>query len=164
MPDKFDYHKNLLPIAQNDVDFLIKKDTSYGASWKKSGGRSAWFMAVRKIDRLLELMAPPEPPPGFNIWNITSTDGVSYLQKCYYSENIFGMIAEKPKGEDGSVLAEIRDLRRYLLLIEAEMVERGVVEKPTASSSFESAAVLNKKRDTRCEWAPGLPSYDEDDE
>jgi hypothetical protein len=33
-----------------------------------------------------------------------------------------------PLGTDGTVLAEVRDLRRYLLLVEAEMVARGVVE------------------------------------
>jgi hypothetical protein len=51
----------------------------------------------------------------------------AYLTACYSAENIFAMIRRDPTGKDGSVLAEIRDLRRYLLLVEAEMISRGVV-------------------------------------
>jgi hypothetical protein len=38
------------------------------------------------------------------------------------------MVQSDPSGRDGSLLAEIRDLRCYLLLVEAEMVSRGVVK------------------------------------
>ena len=41
--------------------------------------------------------------------------------------DIFQRIQVNPSGDDGTVLAEIRDLRRYLLLVEAEMVARGAV-------------------------------------
>jgi len=37
------------------------------------------------------------------------------------------MIAAAPGGEDGTVLAEVRDLRRYLLMAEAEMIEQGAI-------------------------------------
>ena len=37
------------------------------------------------------------------------------------------------QGNDGTTLAEVRDLRRYLLLLEAEMVEQGVVSLITAA-------------------------------
>ena len=52
----FKYHRHLQAIANEDVEFLKKKDRSYGASWKRSG-RSAWFMLKRMMDRLDAMMA-----------------------------------------------------------------------------------------------------------
>ena len=52
---------------------------------------------------------------------------LKYLRDCYVAGNIFAGIRQDPTGADGSPLAEVRDLRRYLLLIEAEMMARGVV-------------------------------------
>jgi hypothetical protein len=46
------------------------------------------------------------------------------------AEDVFAKIEEDPSGQDGSVLAEVRDLRRYLTLVEAEMISRGCVEDP----------------------------------
>jgi hypothetical protein len=42
--------------------------------------------------------------------------------------DLFAEIEANPTGEDGSILAEVRDLRRYLLLVEAEMTARGTLE------------------------------------
>jgi hypothetical protein len=39
--------------------------------------------------------------------------------------DIFRSISNSGDGDDGTVLAEVRDLRRYLLLVEAEMMARG---------------------------------------
>jgi hypothetical protein len=154
--DKFKHHDYLQRVADGDVRFILEKDRSYGASWKASGGRSAWFMLVRKIDRLRELMKKPADPPGFNLQNVDDTieaiesgyqeDGTlsarapgtipatvsmfKHLRDCYTAENIFAMIRKAPDGADGTVLAEVRDLRRYLLLVEAEMMARGVVAPP----------------------------------
>ena len=129
-------------VATADVQHLEMKEATYQGSWKRSGGRSAWFMLRRKIDRLLEMMKRPEPPPGFTVDDMMDcvddgrpTDEVTvdksvarYLTLSYTAENIFAMIRRDPSGSDGSVLAEVRDLRRYLLLVEAEMISRGVVE------------------------------------
>lgn len=131
-------------VAAADVAHLEMKEKTYQGSWKRAGGRSAWFMLRRKIDRLLEMMRRPEPPHGFTIEDMLDcvsdnrpTDEVTidksvaeFLTVSYMAENIFAMIRKDPTGKDGSVLAEVRDLRRYLLLVEAEMVSRGAIEEP----------------------------------
>lgn len=143
----FEYHRYLRQIAEEDVRFLKEKDASYGASWKLGGGRSAWFMLRRKMDRMIQMMRRPDPPPGW-----TAREGISvavdqvvgklndpavwsYLIQCHSAEDIFAKIAEDGSGRDGSVLAEIRDLRRYLLLVEAEMVARSVDHLDPRSSA-----------------------------
>jgi hypothetical protein len=118
-------------VAEGDVSFLEERERTYQGSWKRSGGRSAWFMLRRKIDRLLVMMARPPAPAGFDLKSIGGVvlnhDDLEYLRACYVSEDIFLKIEAEPGGEDGTVLAEIRDLRRYLCLVEAEMMARGVV-------------------------------------
>lgn len=140
--DRFHHHPFLETVAAQDVAYLKEKDRSYGASWKLAGGRSAWFMLRRKMDRMIEMMKRPEPPYG---WSESSNDTVvqkngdiamaadiaRYLLASHQAEDIFGMVEKDPSGRDGCVLAEVRDLRRYLLLVEAEMVARGVVEQRT---------------------------------
>lgn len=133
-------------VAQEDVAYVDAKDRSYGGSWKRSGGRSAWFMIRRKIDRLMEFLDKPQPPQGFSLDNIDDTIAalaskspipgtpdatatiLRYLRESYVAEDIFKKIEEEPHGFDGSVLAEVRDLRRYLMLVEAEMMARGVIQ------------------------------------
>lgn len=141
--DRLTYHRYLEPLALYDGVFLKEKDTSYGASWKKSGGRSAWFMMVRMMDRLAEMMKPPAMPPELTPEilksmiegpNELSGSAAVYLAKSIEADDIFTKIIARPGGEDGSVLAVLRDLRRYCLLVEAEMVERGVVAAPPEDS------------------------------
>jgi len=59
-----------------------------------------------------------------------------YLRESYVSQDIFLKIEEKPHGADGTVLACLRDLRRYGLLIEAEMTARGVGVGPERPSGL----------------------------
>jgi hypothetical protein len=129
---------HLLIVAVEDVEHLKMKEATYQGSWKRSGGRSAWFMLRRKIDRLLEMMKRPEAPHGWNIQDyfdavdaggeVTVDASIAkYLATSHAAEDVFAKIEQAPSGEDGSVLAEIRDLRRYLLLVEAEMISRGAV-------------------------------------
>jgi hypothetical protein len=94
-----DYLKYLTEIASHDVSVLLEKERTYQGSWKKRGGIGAYMMLARKIDRLENIM-----------------QGNAY--------DIFAAIAADASGADGSVLAEVRDLRRYLLLVEAEMLSR----------------------------------------
>jgi hypothetical protein len=192
MTDPFAYHENLRPLAEADVEFLVQKDRSYGASWKKSGGRSAWFMLVRKMDRLMEIMRRPEAPPAWSALHyeeaipgprefdqdVTVDASIArFLLDSYLSEDIFLQIEDAPTGEDGSALAEIRDLRRYLLLVEAEMVYRGVVEHPRDQETgpvpqplpnmghhvhpVHPATLEIIEPERRCEWKPGSPTHDE---
>lgn len=141
-------------IARSDTDVLRAKEATYQGSWKRAGGRSAWFMMRRNMDRLLAMMAPPPPHENFRLQNVRDlADSVDrapfgggrmdveinssvhnyatdlrYLCDSHVSEDIFAKIEERPGGEDGTVLACLRDLRRYLMLIESEMLARGVVQ------------------------------------
>lgn len=92
-------------VAREDVHHLQEKERTYQGSWKRRGGVGAFMMLARKWDRL-------EPMVARRSWNI------------------FAAISENSSGDDGSVLAEIRDLRRYLLLVEAEMISEGQVPLP----------------------------------
>lgn len=174
--DLFAHHAFLDTVVQEDVRYLREKDKSYGASWKLSGGRSAWFMLRRKMDRMITMLARPEAPAEFDPNRPNKNAHIAHLAACYNAEDIFAKITERPGGEDGSVLAEVRDLRRYLTLVEAEMIARGVVAPPAelhrnmreamGPDGRVAAAPLGLVKtaahvqptsttDDRCEWAPG---------
>lgn len=161
--DTMGHLDHLAAVAQADVAHVLEREATYKGSWKRSGGLSAWFMLKRKIDRLLVMMARPEAPTHFNLTNVNDTiaalargnrlpgsdpataDILSHIRDCYTAEDVFLKIEEDPSGQDGTPLAEMRDLRQYLLLVEAEMVNRGVVQRPTSgvvSSSSLTGAEL----------------------
>lgn len=79
--------------ARADVDGLAKAHISYGDSWKKRGGVGAFMMLARKWDRL-----------------------ENAVKKHGY--DIFTAIEGDTRAE--GIMDDIRDLRRYLLLVEAE--------------------------------------------
>jgi hypothetical protein len=108
------YIEHLDAIAQYDVAELKRKDAEYGGSWKKRGGIGAFLNLVRKWDRLDEQVSRFREDSG----------------KTAGEMNIFDHIACDTRQE--SVLDTLRDLRRYAMLIEAEMVARGVVALPSA--------------------------------
>jgi hypothetical protein len=62
-----EHMKYIDTVADNDCHHLRMKEKTYQGSWKKGGGRSAWFMLRRKIDRLLVMMGRPPVPGGFQI-------------------------------------------------------------------------------------------------
>ena len=95
------YLRYLSDIGIADVDHLYEKERTYQGSWKKRGGVGAYMMLARKIDRLESILSTAEP-----------------------KYDIFAAIETDLSGADGSALAEVRDLRRYLLLVEAEIVAR----------------------------------------
>jgi len=150
-------HMNhIVSVTANDVNVLREKESTYAGSWKRAGGRSAWFMMRRNMDRLITMMKPPEVPELFRVQNMrdlaenidkaefgggvmnvevhTSAHNyvadLKFLCDSHVAEDIFAKIQEHPAGEDGTVLACLRDLRRYLVLIEAEMVAEGTVQLP----------------------------------
>jgi hypothetical protein len=92
------YIDELDGVAKKDVDGIKVKDAAYGGSWKKRGGIGAYMMMCRKWDRLEKAV---EHDHGFDIFKAIEQDT-----------------------RDESVLDDIRDLRRYLLLIEAEIQAR----------------------------------------
>ena len=81
-------------IAQNDLEALKRAEVSYGDSWKRRGGVGAFMMLARKWDRIEN-------------------------QVNDYTYDIFLALDEDKRPE--GLIDDIRDLRRYLLLVEAEM-------------------------------------------
>ena len=83
--------ENLRKLTEEDIECLAKAEESYGDSWKKRGGVGAFMMLARKWDRLE---------------NKTNE----------YGWDIFEAIQDDNRPE--GILDDIRDLRRYLLLVE----------------------------------------------
>ena len=102
--------RHLAPVAAEDIRELERKEQSYRGSWKRRGGEGAFHVFARCWDRLEGAL------------------------KARGDNDVFAAIAEAPSGEDGTPLASLRDLRRYLLLVEAEMVARGVVAIEAATA------------------------------
>ena len=82
---------NFEDIVEDDVTELEEAHESYGDSWRKRGGVGAYMMLARKWDRL-------ENKAEEHDWDI------------------FEAIGEDPRDE--GILDDIRDLRRYLLLVD----------------------------------------------
>lgn len=121
----------LAAVADEDIRELRRKEDTYQGSWKRRGGIGAFMMMARKWDR---------------IEGILSMDHTNPKQVGQY--DVFAHIKADPLGADGTVLAEVRDLRRYLLLIEAEMMSRGIVgvpRLPQVEAEEVSTAPLMKK-------------------
>lgn len=95
------YRTLLAPIAARDAARVEEKDKQYGSSWKKRGGVGAFMMLARKWDRIEELV------------------------EKHFNWDLFAAIESDHRPE--AVIDDIRDLRRYLLLVEAEMTARGGV-------------------------------------
>ena len=104
--------ENMKDVAQNDLEALKRAETSYGDSWKRRGGVGAYMMLARKFDRI-------EHQAEKHGWDIFEA-GEVYV------------------GEAG-LLDDIRDLRRYLILVENEILEntRGVEEQEVYNESAE---------------------------
>jgi hypothetical protein len=84
----------LREVADEDVAGLKKAEESYGDSWKRRGGVGAFMMLARKWDRLER-----------------------QCEKHHF--DIFQSISEDDRAE--GLIDDVRDLRRYLMLVEAEM-------------------------------------------
>lgn len=110
------YMDHLTTVANGDVNVLREKTKSYGPSWKMRGGVGAFMMLARKWDRLEQQLKRADAP--------FSMDGGRSPGRYDILEHIEADV------RDEGVLDDIRDLRRYLMLVEAEMIARGVVELP----------------------------------
>ena len=86
-------------VSAEDITGLKRAAESYGDSWKRRGGVGAFMMLARKWDRL-ELHAQRS---GYDIFKVIESD-------------------ERTEG----AIDDLRDLRRYLMLVEAELRVRGV--------------------------------------
>ena len=89
-------------LGIEDAHELHEAEKSYGDSWKQRGGVGAFMMLARKWDRLEK-------------------------QVTEYNYDVFKAV-QKDKRQEG-IIDDIRDLRRYLFLVEAEMILQGHVRK-----------------------------------
>ncbi len=96
---------HLEAILASDSAGLHEAQKQYGNSWKKRGGVGAFMMLARKWDRLESRLC--EKP----------------LHDTGDRYDIFAhaMVDCRPEG----LIDDIRDLRRYLLLVEAELYRIG---------------------------------------
>jgi hypothetical protein len=92
------YLNELFTVADTDVAALLHAEKSYGDSWKKRGGVGAFMMLARKWDRCEKAVQAK----GYDIFAAVAGDG-------------------RAEG----VIDDIRDLRRYLMLVEAELRATG---------------------------------------
>ena len=83
-------------LANTDVAKLKQAQESYGDSWRSRGGGGAFMMLARKWDR---------------IENQVTKEGY----------DIFKTINNDPSSS--GILDDIRDLRRYLLLVESYVTD-----------------------------------------
>ncbi len=126
-------------VAAGDVAVLREKEATYQGSWKRRGGVGAFMMLARKWDRLEMICGST-----YDIFSIIG--GQCDAERAM----------KNPPGSDGTALAEVRDLRRYLLLVEAEMAARGVIagyerRRPTVE---ELDKMLNSEDDMPVEVQP----------
>tara|TARA_R100000656_G_scaffold19501_1_gene17756 strand:+ start:1468 stop:1857 length:390 start_codon:yes stop_codon:yes gene_type:complete len=107
-------------IAQNDLEALKRAETSYGDSWKRRGGVGAFMMLARKFDRIEH-------------------------QATKHGWDIF-RAGEVYKGEAG-LLDDIRDLRRYLILVENDILVNTVFQKAeelSDSVDYQKSKLMSK--------------------
>lgn len=98
--ESLNYRPHIEPLAKNDAEVVVEKDKQYGASWCKRGGTGAYHVFIRKFDRLEEWTKKFQ----YDMWQAIREDN-------------------RPEG----IIDDIRDIRGYLLLIEAYAIENGMV-------------------------------------
>jgi hypothetical protein len=117
------YLDQLSAIADADVANIEEKERAYGSSWKRRGGIGAFMMFARKFDRIEQRVSTEIP----------AAAGAPGAQR----HNLFQHIVADRRAE--GLLEDIRDLRRYLILVEAEMAARGATEIGTARDDREQS-------------------------
>jgi hypothetical protein len=115
-------------VAEEDLRFVDVKDRQYGGSWKRRGGVGAFMMLARKWDRL-ENELSKDGTSGENA--APPYDIFARIERDAAFERRYPDASHMANGADGTVLAEVRDLRRYCMLVEAELMARGAVPMPT---------------------------------
>lgn len=97
-------------VAESDVIGLLEAQKHYGDSWKKRGGIGAFMMLARKWDRIENKLAKPAK----------MDDGECSIAPAY--DIFLHAIAD---GRAEGLIDDIRDIRRYFLLVEAELRRQG---------------------------------------
>jgi hypothetical protein len=111
-----DHMTHLKVTAMDDVAGLEIAEAQYGSSWKRRGGVGAFMMLARKWDRIEQALSPRSETLPQAKCSPKAGDTVP-------AYDIFRAIAADDRSE--GIIDDIRDLRRYLLLVESEMKARG---------------------------------------
>lgn len=107
-------------LAADDVEVLKQKGLQYGRSWIKRGGVGAFMMLARKWDR---------------IENTCEQLGYDIIAGCEIDSE--------------SLLDDIADLRRYLLLVEAEYLgQKRQTQEITALAEQRGISISQKEMAT----------------
>lgn len=135
----FEYREFWPEVLDEDLAVLQKKDVEYGGSWKKRGGANVFFMLCRKWDRLEEQLKPKTDGESFGAAvmedvvkaaafpdanaNFFSGYGRLIDEKIEEAGSAWDIIkAAVEDDRDEGILDDIRDLRRYLVNVEAEIL------------------------------------------
>lgn len=94
------FEARLKTIVASDVTRLLAGKQKYGNSWRKRGGREAYFNCTRKIDRLERACTQAK----------VDCDLFAAIRANPASDGQIG-------GKDG-LLDDLRELRHYLILTE----------------------------------------------
>lgn len=120
------YLDHLQSVADGDVAGLKKAQLSYGDSWKRRGGVGAFMMLARKWDRLENALRPMNEGAGSGTAFLARPkDGGCVVTNGCAPYDIFRAAEIDTRAE--GLIDDIRDLRRYLMLVEAEVLARGTV-------------------------------------
>jgi hypothetical protein len=116
-PQPLGYINRIMDIAHDDIRILKRKDAEYGGSWCKRGGVGAFMMLCRKWDRL-EAALNPNAVKG----DLREAPLSAVVEAPIPAYDI--LMAGEMDSRDEGILDDIGDLRRYLILVEAEILER----------------------------------------
>lgn len=108
------FHFSLSEVLGADEAALKKARKNYGESWCKRGGVGAFMMLARKWDRLENYLSKPP---------LISDNGVPLSRPAFSTFDILEAIKFDRRAE--GLIDDVRDLRRYLALVEAKLVEEG---------------------------------------
>ena len=127
MPANF---KHIQQLADQEVDKLKEAEKSYGDSWRIRGGVGAFMMLARKWDRLEKQVTEHN----YDIFKTAQLD-------------------TRPEG----VIDDIKDLRRYLMLVEAEILRKDNNHESYDTDGLDHPSRISHEeedmfREDRCEW------------
>lgn len=94
-----DKHAGLVAISEEDASGLERAEREYGSSWKRRGGIGAFMMLARKWDRIERAVDKSNQGGDFDF--------------------MLEFVLRMDTRSEGAI-DDIRDLRRYLLLVGAE--------------------------------------------
>jgi hypothetical protein len=118
----------LYEVAENDIKVLHDKGAAYGDSWKKRGGVGAFMMLARKWDRIENICR--------------DKFGYDVIRACLEDMSTEGM------------LEQIGDLRRYLTLVESEVLVRKDIEEKSKNMDFSKGPFQRDPIHDGCSFPP----------